>query len=221
MRKAVLQRCVAEATAGSHTPVGRSACALEGSTPTTLAVDGTASPAPADVAMDLTVIGGERSIDDTTAPAVVNDAQPGKLRVTRDTPSDQALITTQPGAEATLSRFSDNPAGQDALRGHLPACGCQSPSSAVQNDTESYLERIPHTLPCHVMTARVCGASRRSLVVAGTWSPSSPRDVIYSQQLAQPQDSPRAPTRLESGALPPLTRAVEAATRRGGSQCSA
>ena len=49
---------------------------------------------------------------------------------------------------------------------------------SISNGTQHHLERVPHILSYHVMTARVCGASRRSLVVADAWSPSSPRAVV-------------------------------------------
>ena len=75
-------------------------------------------------------------------------------------------------------------------------------------------ERIPYTLSSHVMTARVCGTSRRHLAVGGTWSPSCSRGVAIALQLVRPQGDCRAPTWLASNCLEPLSRAVEAAPRR-------
>ena len=49
---------------------------------------------------------------------------------------------------------------------------------SIINGTMSNLERIPYILQVHVMTARVCGALHRTLVVAGARSPSCPRDAL-------------------------------------------
>ena len=38
---------------------------------------------------------------------------------------------------------------------------------SIISGTGSHLKRIPHTLPCHVMSVRVCGSL--SQVVSGRW----------------------------------------------------
>ena len=47
------------------------------------------------------------------------------------------------------------------------------------------------------------------------------RDLVGVQQLAQPQVGPHAPMRLESGGLVPISRVVNATTRRSVCRSSA
>ena len=67
--------------------------------------------------------------------------------------------------QAGISRTS-NSMGNDRSEATfpLPACECHNPSSTVH---EPHLEHIPYILSGHVMTARVCRASCRSLF--GWW----------------------------------------------------
>ena len=98
--------------------------------------------------------------------------------------------------------------------------GMRVPESIIAG-TQPCLELIPLTLSCHVMIVCVCGASRRLLVGAGSWSPSRSRSIAGALQLEQLQDDRRPATRLLSGPQPLLGFVVDAAARRSAGRRSA
>ena len=96
----------------------------------------------------------------------------------------------------------------------LRAPGSVRVPESIINGSQHCLDHNPRTLSCHVLIARVCGASRRSLAVRGMWSPACSRSTASAMLLVGQQGDPRIPTWLKSDGQNPLGRAVNAAARR-------
>jgi hypothetical protein len=62
---------------------------------------------------------------------------------------------------------------------------------SIINGTQPHLEHTRCILPAHVLIARVCGASCRSLAVVGMWSPACSRRTASALLLVGQQGDPR------------------------------
>lgn len=132
-------------------------------------------------------------------------------------PALSHAFTSVYGARCGRSLSAASPAHRARSRPRPPA-GVRVPGS-ISNGTRLLLERVPYITPAHVMNARVCGVSRRSFTVAGSWSSACSRSAATTLQLVGRQGDPRAPMWLKHGGPKAFGRVVDAATRRGVGRC--
>ena len=111
MRKALLQRLVTEAAAGSDSPVGCSACAPAVGTPDTWPADGQQLQRVVAVDTPVGFLGSERSSDDGAGPAALPMDVECEHRLCRDNFVNQGEQDTSPVASAADVRQADSSAG--------------------------------------------------------------------------------------------------------------
>ena len=138
MRKALLQRVVTEAAAGSDSPVARCAYTPAISTPDTCPADG--QPRQGGIAIDtpLDFVGDERSADATADSAArVRDVE-GEHRLRRDNFQNQSEQNSSPTASAADGWQADSSAGQPV--------SAEQPAAAVHADGPNYGQlRLVHS----------------------------------------------------------------------------
>ena len=141
MRKALLQRVVTEAAAGSDSPVARCAYTPAKSTPDTCPADG--QPRQGGIAIDtpLDFVGDERSADATADSAArVRDVE-GEHRLRRDNFQNQSEQKSSPTASAADGWQADSSAGQPV--------SVEQPAAAEHTDGPKYdqLRRVHSSRP--------------------------------------------------------------------------
>lgn len=115
MRKSLLQPVVADAAAGSDSPVVRGACAPDLSTPGTLPADGQQLQRVVAIETPPGEVGSERSADDDAGAAARVYGVEGEHRLCRDNFLDKSEQDTSPTASAADGRQADSSAGHRAL----------------------------------------------------------------------------------------------------------